>query len=136
MENSTNKQQEFSIETVVDRFLRSRPAEQAAAASSHLSEDTLANFVEGTLSQREGLPVVTHLASCSFCRHISAELIRLELEFAEEPVVETVAAAAPTSVADVLNNLISKIFGTNDGAVFAHNEDEKPAEKEKDETKE
>jgi hypothetical protein len=47
-------------------------------------------------------------------------------------VPESVPSAEPTKVSEVLSGLFSKIFGTTDGAVFAHNETE-GSEEDKDE---
>jgi hypothetical protein len=57
----------------------------------------------------------------------------MEMAFAEEMSITTAAIPAnePAKVSDVLKNLLSNIFGTRDGAVFAHSESE---EKPEDET--
>jgi hypothetical protein len=96
----------------------------------HLDEDTAAAFVEGNLNIRQSEPVVTHLVACSFCRHITAELIKLDLAFAEtEPArVESMEKTEPAKISEVLSGLLSRIFGSNEGAVFAHQEDEKDSE--------
>jgi hypothetical protein len=90
----------------------------------------LTAFVEGNLSERESTPIVSHLVDCSFCRHVTAELLRLDFAFAGEEAPVRVIESAPTSVSDVLNNLLSRIFGTSDSAVLAHQE---PEEKEDEE---
>jgi hypothetical protein len=48
--------------------------------------------------------------------------------FAEEEAAVSIPVAQPTKVSEVLSGLLSRIFGTTDGAVFAHEE------KEEDET--
>jgi hypothetical protein len=93
--------------------------------SDHLDEDMLTAFVEGNLTEQEAKPVSTHLVGCSFCRHITAELIKLDYAFAEDSQAVPVTNAEPTKVADVLSGILSRIFGGNDGAVFAHEETEK-----------
>ncbi len=134
MEKIENKIQELQIQGLVDRFLKLRNFETSADRPDHLDEDTLAAFVEGTLNRREATPVVSHLVNCSFCRHITTELVRLDMAFAEEAAPLMAEAKEPSRVSDVLNNLISKIFGTSDQAVFAHSEDEKEDEKEPKDT--
>lgn len=128
MENTGNMDlQELRIQGLLDRYLASRPsAETSAAKGLHLDDDSLTAFAEGRLSEREAAPMVAHLVDCSFCRHITAELVRLDLEFApeEESVRAVVREAEPSKISEVLSNLLSKIFGTTDGAVFAHSEDE------------
>lgn len=119
--------QETAIQNLVSQYLKARSAADItrAANTPHLDHDSLAAFTEGNLSEREAKPVVSHLVDCSFCRHVTAELIRLDMAFAENPVATSAAETAePSRVSEVLSGLLSKIFGTTDGAVFAHNEKE------------
>ena len=123
---------------MLDRYLRQRVSGSgsALASESHLDDDSLTAFVEGNLSSREARPMVAHLVDCSFCRHVTTELVRLDLTFAETDAVEgRVETTEPSRVSEVLSGILSRIFGTNDGAVFAHqeNDSEEDAEKEKPE---
>ncbi|HYY59629.1 MAG TPA: zf-HC2 domain-containing protein, partial [Pyrinomonadaceae bacterium] len=47
---------------------------------AHLDEDALNAFVEGRLGETEARPVVKHLVACSYCRHATSQLVRLEAE--------------------------------------------------------
>jgi len=124
--------QELQIQGLLDRYLASRNT-MTEAGTAHIDEDSLSAFVEGTLNARESENVTSHLVDCGFCRHASAELIRLELAFAEEEVPSAAASSSePTKMSEVLGRLFSRIFGTADGAVFAH--EEKKEDEEKDET--
>jgi len=130
--------QENKIQRLLDRYLRQRVSGSgsALASESHLDDDSLTAFVEGNLSSREARPMVAHLVDCSFCRHVTTELVRLDLTFAETDAVEgRVETTEPSRVSEVLSGILSRIFGTNDGAVFAHqeNDSEEDAEKEKTE---
>lgn len=133
MENKGNiNTQEAAIQNLVGQFLKARTAADfnRSASGPHLDHDSLAAFTEGNLSEREAKPVVSHLVDCSFCRHVTTELIRLDLAFAENPAtVPNAETAEPSRVSAVLNGLLSKIFGTTDGAVFAHEEKEEDEEK-------
>jgi len=122
---------ELKMQGLLGRYLVARVATEQAAntGANHLDEDTLSSFVEGSMSTREAKPIVSHLVDCSFCRHVTSELVRLDLAFAEttearQPIVE----AEPSRISEVLNGILSRIFGTRDGAVFAHHEDEKKAD--------
>jgi hypothetical protein len=131
-----NNPQQIKIQGLIDQYLKLRVG-PAASEGTHLDENSLAAFAEGSLNEREAKPIVSHLVACSFCRHISAELVRLDLAFAEN---EAIAPAAenrePSRVSEVLSGLLSRIFGTTDGAVFAHTEDDdKDDKKEKSEDK-
>ena len=128
--------QEAKIQSILSSYLATR--QPASEFASHPDHDTLAAFTEGRLNESQSMPMVSHLVDCSFCRHITAELIRLEAAFSEEPVTASVAdTSQPGKVSEVLSGLFAKIFGTTENAVFAHNEDEKESEKddETDETK-
>lgn len=127
-------QDELNIQGLIGQYLAMRPTDLNLDSkdAGHLDQDTMTAFVEGTLNARESKPVVGHLVRCSFCRHISAELIRLDMAFAETPVAETLAKGSPAKISQVLSGLFSKIFGTSDGAVFAHTEEDEPEKKEED----
>jgi hypothetical protein len=130
----TNKGQtnseELKIQGLLDRYLHFRSS-KVIAAETHLDEDSLNAFVEGKLTQRELSPVIKHLIDCTFCLNVTAELSRLELAFADENnLISSAAAAAPepSRISDVLQGLLSRIFGTQDNAVFAHHETEEEEE--------
>ncbi len=123
-------QQEKTIQGLIGQYLAAGP--RITAKTDHLDQDTLTAFVEGSLNRQAGESAVGHLVACSYCRHISAELIRLDMEFAETSPVAVTANETPGKISEVLSGLFSKIFGTADGAVFAHNEDEKDKNKESD----
>lgn len=121
------EKQETIIQGVLADYLTSKKAN--GTATPHVDNDTLAAFTEGTLNERESAPVVSHLIGCNFCRHITAELVRLDLEFAGETVSATPETSAqPSKISEVLSGILSKMFGTTENTVFAHNEDEKKDE--------
>ncbi len=137
MENKgLNYSQDSQIQELLGRFLRVNSSINGLEASSesHLDEDSLAAFVEGNLKRRESLPIINHLVDCSFCRHITAELVSLDLAFADDVRVSNNQTEQPSKISEVLNGLLSRIFGNNEDAVFAHQEsEEKEKEKEKEE---
>lgn len=124
---------------LLERFLRVRSAgDKASDADHHLDEDTFAAFVEGNMTMREATPVIRHLADCGFCRHKTAELVRLDLAFAETEVPASIPQTAPAKAADVIEGILSRLFGSGDAAVMAHEEkpaDEAPATDEEKEKK-
>lgn len=130
--------QEAAIQNLVGQFLNARSGGEfnRAADGPHLDQDTLAAFTEGALSEREAKPIVSHLVDCSFCRHVTAELVRLDMAFEETPVESRIAETTePSKVSEVLGGLISRIFGTSDNAVFAHEEKPEDAAAEGDQIK-
>jgi hypothetical protein len=121
--------EETKLQGVLAAYLTSRTDD--APPMPHLDQDTLAAFTEGTLNERESGPVISHLVDCGFCRHITADLVRLDLAFAEEPVSALAEGTSqPSKISEVLSGLFEKIFGNSENAVFAHEE-----KKEKDDEK-
>lgn len=118
--------QEIKIQRLIDSYLKAKKSNDNLVNEAwHLDEDSLTAFIEGNISQRELPSIANHLVDCSFCLHITAELVRLDLAFANEDV--PVAAAQneqPSRISEVLGGLLSRIFGTTDGVVFAHEEKE------------
>ena len=128
--------QQVKIIDLIDRYLTVHPPggipEQARGF--HLDDDSLSAFAEGNLSERETRPIVSHLVDCSFCRHITAELVRLDHAFSENDAINPlIENREPSKVSEVLSGLLSRIFGTSDNAVFAH--DEKNEDKDTEEVK-
>ena len=127
---------DLKIQGLLDRYLRVRSVGNGfETGQTHLDEDSLSAFVEGNLAYREAQPVVNHLVGCSFCRDITAELVRLDLAFAEQSQPAAAVESRPTKVSEVLSGILSRIFGTSDGAVFAHHEEESKEEKEEENKK-
>lgn len=126
--------QELQIQGLIDRYLVTRSTAGPAETGHHIDEDSLSAFVEGTLNARESDSIVSHLVDCGFCRHSTAELIRLDLEFAEDeaPAI-TETSAQPARISEVLSGMFSKIFGNTEGAVFAHEEKKDEEDEEKKE---
>jgi len=126
MENTGNmNSQELRIQGLLDRYLASRDSNENPATNAlHLDDDSLTAFAEGRLSQREAAPMISHLVDCSFCRHITTELVRLDLEFAPETeaVRPVIREAEPSKISEVLSGLLSRIFGTGGQAVEAYDE--------------
>ena len=125
--------QETRMQGILAAYLTSRKDD--APSTPHLDQDTLAAFTEGTLNEREAAPAMSHLVECSYCRHITAELVRLDLAFADEPVLARSGEAVdrPAKLSEVLSGLFEKIFGSSENAVFAHEEKKEEEDKKEDE---
>ena len=114
--------EESKLQNLLARYLQSRSV--TAKSQSHLDEDSLNAFVEGRLSPSESGITLKHLVDCSFCLHVTSELAKLEYDFTGAEAASVMPASRPEKISDVLNGLLSKIFGASDGAVFAHQEDQ------------
>lgn len=131
-----NDIQNAKIQGLLARYLELRSMQTPPSElPAHLDEDTLNAFTEGRIREREAIPVVSHLTDCGFCRHRTVELVRLDMHFADldeaAPVRDTVQE--PVSVSSVLSGILSRIFGTSEATVFAH---EEPKEESEDEATE
>lgn len=115
---------EVRIQAMINRALQDKHGNNVFTKENHLDDDTLTAFVEGNLTDKQNSPVISHLVKCSFCRHITTELIKLDLAFAENNFEQNGTESKPSKVSDVLSKVLSSIFGGNDGAVFAHQETE------------
>ncbi len=115
--------EELKIQGLLDRYVRFRSANNKFN-DNHLDDDTLTAFVEGKLDVRESPAIIKHLVDCSFCLHVTGELAKMNTVFAEDEVMSSASETQPTKVSEVLSGLLSRIFGINDGAVFAHEEKE------------
>ena len=121
-----NIPQNLQIEKILNRFLNSRSTAAGSHVSqdSHLDEDLLSAFVEGSLNRRESNAAVKHLADCSFCRQMTTELIKMDFVFADETAKSyaKVGNNEPSKISEVLSGLMSRLFGSGEAAVFAHEE--------------
>ena len=130
-----NDPQIIRIQGILDGYLSTRELRLGANSSDagHLDEDSLSAFVEGRISERESVPFVSHLVDCSFCRHVTTELIRLDSEMAEyESAPAPILTREPSKVSEVLSGILERMFGTGEPAVFAHSDEEKDKDAEKD----
>ncbi|MDM7921286.1 MAG: hypothetical protein QUS14_03215 [Pyrinomonadaceae bacterium] len=128
--NQEMTSEEMKIQAIIGGFLATNKGNMSReSAGPHLDEDSFAAFTEGRLSEREAKPMISHLVDCSFCRNVTVELVRLDAAFAVDEIEVPASSAEPARISDVLAGLFSKIFGSSDGAVFAHHEaDEKERE--------
>lgn len=122
MGNTEIRSEELKFQGLLDRFLNQRVINDTAPRDSHLDEDSLAAFVEGNLSERESGSVISHLIDCGFCLNVTSELTRLSDAFGDEPLRRAQPESQPSKVSEVLSGLLSRIFGSEEAVVFAHEE--------------
>jgi hypothetical protein len=123
------------IQALLEGYLRFRSsASKTAVMGEHLDEDSLAAFVDGDLTQRENTFFASHLVDCSFCLHKTAELSQLRNAFEEEAYEAIPQTSQPVKISEVLSDLFSRLFGSSEGAVFAHEEKKDDENSEKDDS--
>lgn len=128
--------EELKIQGLLDRFLKFRSAnDNFRDNNEHLDEDSLTAFVEGRISEGESPSLIRHLVDCSFCLNVTGELAKLNDAFAEDEVSIPNTAKEPTKISEVLSGIMSRIFGTSDAAVFAHEQKEENEDENKDDEK-
>lgn len=117
----TNKDTE-GIRRMVHAHLRRRAQSvPPVAPDEHLDDDSLSAFTEGSLSENESAPVLRHLVECSFCRHMTAQLVQLDSEVGETTDTLPVTPEDPGRIRRLLDDLSSSIFvPSDDEAVFAY----------------
>jgi hypothetical protein len=125
-----------SLRRMLDGHLRRRASlSPSLAAGAHLDEDALSAFVEGRLSEMESAPVTRHLVGCASCRHITAQLVRLDTELAGDAMEVPAATEEPGRIRRLLADLASRVLPSTEGdAVFAYHAPADDFEK-KDEAK-
>ena len=111
-------------------------ASAAVAVGAHLDEDALSVFVEGRLSESEAAPLIRHLVACASCRHITAQLIRLDTELAAaDAPAPAPQAEEPGRIRRLLADLAARVLpASEDDVVFAYHAPADDFEK-KDEAK-
>lgn len=129
--------EETKIEKALGNFLQFKVAGNGLTSDGkHLDEDSLTAFVEGNLREKEAKPILNHLVDCSFCRHVTADLVRLDFAFADEQIETVQKSEEPSPVSKVLNDVLARIFGSNEGVVFAHQESKEDSEKAEEDSEE
>ena len=103
---------------MVGRRLKS--ATEVETMDAHPNEDTLCAFVEGHLEQAGSSQMVSHLITCGPCRHITAQLTRLECDPSPESDLSSLDDA-PNRLQLLLNKLASRVIpDSEEDAVFAY----------------
>lgn len=67
-------------------YFRAMP--NASEEGLHLDEDIINALLENRLSRREKKPIIDHLVKCDFCRHLTAEIVKLDSVLSEEGLLE------------------------------------------------
>ena len=133
MENTGNmNSQELRIQGLLDRYLASRDSNEIRRQTPFiLTTIRLLLLPKEDSASVKAAPMIAHLVDCSFCRHITTELVRLDLEFAPETeaVRPVIREAEPSKISEVLSGLLSRIFGAGGQAVEAYDEKKKKDEK-------
>ena len=108
------------------RMVHQRLRHRASLASSppvgaHLDEDALNAFIEGRLTDSESAPFIRHLVSCSSCRRITTQLIRLDTELAPDETITPQTPEEPGRIRRLLADLASRVLpSAEDDAVLAY----------------
>jgi hypothetical protein len=130
----TNKESD-RLRRIVHAHLRRASLAPTSPVGRHLDEDALSAFVEGRLSETESAPLIEHLVSCTSCRYITAQLVRLDTELSGHETPLPVSTQGPGRIRRLLADLAARVLpSTEDSAVFAYHAPADDFEK-KDEAK-
>ncbi len=131
------KQGANSFERLVELYLKNQQINQFKNLNnSHLDEDALSAFVEGSLNKKESISIIKHLIDCSSCRKATSELVRLSETFKEISTKDkTVPSSNSSNLLEFWKNLTDKIISPVDQAALAYEskQEENPVESKKDE---
>ncbi|MCS6873580.1 MAG: hypothetical protein N2Z23_02180 [Pyrinomonadaceae bacterium] len=95
--------------------------------NDHLDEDMINALIEKRLSQKEQKPILEHLMNCAFCRHLTAQIIRLDFNLLEEtPLLETTP-----SFSERITQFLSNLLQPSLAPIEAFGEKKEEEEKEK-----
>lgn len=132
----SNKESERLRRIVHQHLGRRASLDEASPVGRHLDEDALNAFVEGRLSGLESQPVVRHLVSCASCRHITAQLVRLDTELSGVEIdTPPVISEEPGRIRRLLSDLASRVLPSAEAdAVFAYHAPADDFEKEDEAT--
>jgi hypothetical protein len=113
-----------TIRYMIDQRLKARTSDDSAAPlGAHVDEDAICAFVEGRLDDAEASPVISHLITCSSCRHETALLIRFESRFESEN--DPTPVEGPGRVRLLLERLAAGLApSVEEDAVFAYQDPE------------
>lgn len=131
----SNKESE-RLRRIVHAHLRRRSSfASQSPVGAHLDEDALSAFVEGRLNETESAPIIKHLVSCNHCRHITAQLVRLEMDMAGDEAGATLPEEKPGHIRAFLSELAARVLpSSEEDVVFAYHAPADDFEK-KDEAK-
>jgi hypothetical protein len=131
----TNKESD-RLRRIVHGHLRRASLAPTSPVGGHLDEDALSAFIEGRLSEIESVPFIKHLVSCTSCRHITAQLVRLDTELSGHEIHAPISSEEPGRIRRLLADLAARVLpSTEDNAVFAYHAPADDFEK-RDEAKE
>lgn len=122
MKKAINNQGENKFEQLLGLYLKRHSSTRHEHSAKHLDEDYLTTFVEGRLTKRNNLPVISHLIKCSLCRRSAYELLQLNEQLHEDFEIITALQAETSPYHDFWNDLKVKVFNSGNNTVFAHQE--------------
>lgn len=129
---TTQNQGDKHFETLLALYLKQSQANKNSNSNQlHLDEDILSAFIEGTVTEKQAVPILRHLIDCGFCRRLTAKLNEINETF--DDIAVCADNGRTNKWFDLWNNLTESIFRPYDNAVTAHEaEEQDDAEKPED----
>ncbi|HEY6119382.1 MAG TPA: hypothetical protein VIV66_05450 [Pyrinomonadaceae bacterium] len=119
MGNDIKKEHE-TIRFMVRERLKARVvATTELPSENHLDDDTISAFFEGRLGDAESAPVITHLVSCSLCRHMTAQFAQFDADVSAT-TLPVVGEENPTSLRQWFEDFRTGFAGGSTEEVFAY----------------
>lgn len=133
MKPDGTKNETEAIQFMIHQRLRTNA--KVETLDEHPDDDSLCAFIEGRLDESGSTQIVSHLIVCSSCRHITAQVTRLDSEILDSqildspvndsPLIDHYASpldeSEPGRLRSLLEGLASRVFPeSQEDVVFAY----------------
>lgn len=128
MKPDGTKNETEAIQFMIHQRLRTNTNVETLA--EHPDEDSLCAFIEGRLDESGSTQIVSHLIVCGSCRHITAQVTRLDSQILDSQINDSPLIAEydspqdesePGRLRSLLEGLASRVFpNSQEDVVFAY----------------
>lgn len=111
------------IERLIDVRLKAHFQEESLPSTSvpHPDDDLISAFIEGRLDEVTSLSMVSHLAHCATCLHLTANLIRFEADM-NEVCSASMPEQDPGFLQEYFDRITQRTIPLDEEAVLAYEE--------------
>ena len=128
MKPDGTKNETEAIQFMIHQRLRTNT--KVETLDEHPDDDSLCAFIEGRLDEAGSTHIVSHLIMCGSCRHITAQVTRLDSQVLDSPVNDSplidqydspLDESEPGRLRSLLEGLASRVFPeSQEDVVFAY----------------
>lgn len=128
MKPDGTKNETEAIQFMIHQRLRTNT--NVETLGEHPDEDSLSAFLEGRLDESGSTQIVSHLIVCGSCRHLTAQVTRLDLQIDDSQTYDSplidhydspLDESEPGRLRSLLEGLASRVFpASQEDVVFAY----------------